>query len=1499
MEGMKIHPQASSLPGRPSAPAGKPPEETIRDLHEAGAVFETPRWLKLFGNRRLDPEEAGKKLAAGKLEVRLPETDRSLPVVSPEDLAEAAVFMGLQPAATLPQAALASGLLSLEKAGWRFQANGNVGAYGALNELQNGNSLAVEQESRQMPLTPDNAVPLAAFYGAENPHPHALLENEGFRFFDAQGNPRLAWGDQPPAYVGLEGPWIAVGPDLRPSLERFEQLQSETGDLTRAQQIFALQPQEAPGYLAALPGEHRAGALPGVLRSLSTPEEKLAVGPSVAGRADCVETWLDALGTAEAKAVLGLVRESPPEKRGAVGQAFLASPTWQDGQQAAAFFTDVEGGVHGVKALEGYPDTRAAALEVQAWGMERPEAAYAGLLRMPDRNLNILASQTIEPADRAAQARAVQRLADPSVAAVCGQVEMTPKLFAEALSRAPLANGIDAAAFLHRSECASVKPLTGFADTRETAGTLERWNWEKFNRAWLEDPSRDPRELATELGPDAPEEVQQRVLADLQPGLPVDLTGLAAKQRKLVYSNTLAAPPPATGEQAAAFYQGSPDLLELGLEALRGFPDTRQNAERVLAWGELKRELLQNPLATDAELREAAGNLRAGADTPRRDSMLQELTPPEVARVALELRSRLKKPASRGHAFLAAMAQTRLTCGADAADYFGRARRAVEDASDRDALLTCAGEVLRQYNDTAALMARVDGWGAGALGVQAVLARPRASRPQELRDLAMEALSRSAGDARLQVLRDVAEPKLVPAAEKVWPALSDDRVRHALFEACLQADHQDPVALLRTVLFDVDTRHYSDGARARDQQALLGAALEALGSTPSRTRVESWQAANPAAGHRAVLSGETDPCRLALAAFPGNGDPDARLRALKDVLDPKLVPTIEAVWGDLSDDRARSILFRAALGGPVSDPLALLRSALAGVDARSYGQSGHQAADQRLLLDTAMETMGSTPARSRLESWNVLNPMPGQRALLDGETDLRRLARAALPGSGDMDARLRVLTDVADPKVVPTAQRLWTELTDYRARLRLFKAGLESSTSLELARTLLASMDALSYNHTAEQIKDQKVVLLAAMEELASPLESRMNGWQAINPLPGQRALLEGETDPRRLARAALSGAGDPDGKLRALQDVADPALMPLVDRIWTGLSDDTGRRHLFEATLAASSPPDLAHRMLARVDARTYDATRQSADQELVAGAGVTLLKSDPKVAALCARLERWQPGSLVPGHRALLAGVTDPRQLALDGIPSNSDNEARKRALEDVCERSVLAVAGPLWEELSDNRARQMVYRSAIPQGPLTTGEEHANFLSELLTKVNQRSYGGQRADAQALLKAAQATLPQFADTADRAARVAGWEVARPEKLLHHLLAGSDFKTTVLDVCQADDLALQDQLLNQGPQDSLGVRLARETRPLFESRRVKWALAMAAFEVEDGTFEQFVAAVTKRLPEGQERARVLEHAATTWEVLRLVQTRPPAAIEEQADRLVVGGVAVKKKNS
>ncbi|MEW6280354.1 MAG: hypothetical protein AB1758_17120, partial [Candidatus Eremiobacterota bacterium] len=219
-------------------------EELARDAVESGAVLMRQRRFRLPWMDRevpIDTHEAVETLREGQpgplSRLRVKPADSSVPLKlsSPEDLSEVAALAGRDRPVSHPD--LVTHLRALAQAGWRFFSGGDeVGLYGAYNAMTDPEkpleNLTVVQQDVRIPLdgTPGQAEAVCRFYTSPDRPLAAVLEQHGFRFFNASLTPLSAFESGSETTVGRPGEgWLPVS--RISSLEEMQRLASLRDDL--------------------------------------------------------------------------------------------------------------------------------------------------------------------------------------------------------------------------------------------------------------------------------------------------------------------------------------------------------------------------------------------------------------------------------------------------------------------------------------------------------------------------------------------------------------------------------------------------------------------------------------------------------------------------------------------------------------------------------------------------------------------------------------------------------------------------------------------------------------------------------------------------------------------------------------------------------------------------------------------------------------------------------------------------------------------------------------------------------------------------------------------------------------------------------------------------------------------------------------------------------------------------------------------------------------------
>ncbi len=201
-------------------------QELAEQLIQDGVEIRYERKLGLIplGTRAATPAQVVEKLGVQPLTIGLP----GMLAVPLQSLEDAAVLQGHPGQAERP--IHAESLKQLAKDGWRFFTDeGEVGLFGAYDgkvEARKDGRVAVLENQQ-------SAAGLVEFY--RRPPLEGRLENDGYRFFTADGQPSCALQG---AWIGKAKPWLPVGKELQERLDRFEPVLARMGDEARARAAF-------------------------------------------------------------------------------------------------------------------------------------------------------------------------------------------------------------------------------------------------------------------------------------------------------------------------------------------------------------------------------------------------------------------------------------------------------------------------------------------------------------------------------------------------------------------------------------------------------------------------------------------------------------------------------------------------------------------------------------------------------------------------------------------------------------------------------------------------------------------------------------------------------------------------------------------------------------------------------------------------------------------------------------------------------------------------------------------------------------------------------------------------------------------------------------------------------------------------------------------------------------------------------------------------------------
>lgn len=1145
-------PAGSSESVRPAAPK-ESLEELARDVLATGVEVRAPRrWW--FGTRALDARQTAEELHKGNpdLTVRQPETTRSLPLKSQDDLTELAVFHQARPASALAQPELGEAVLGLSHAGFELvdQQHSPLGAYGAYNAITDPahqlGPLTASLGDRDLPVDQGNLAAMSSFYQHD---PLGQLELAGYQFFDSQNQRRFAFGDVPPATVGENGEsWLeAGGPDLKQRLEAFAVVRQETGSLEMSRQIAGLTAENFASQGAGLVRQSRA--LPGVLRAadrLAT-DRLLELAGTLPMDKNATLGWLDLLERRPetrpgAQMGTALVQAHASQE---TCQAAFALARCQQGQQAAPVLARLVGQLPelsevALRELARFPDTAPTAGAVATWQPDDPAPFLEELLQDPlGVDLPQLALKHCDEYDRELHQRVLSQLGQSSERARIGAEVLAANQHGDlwplktVLSGKEVTTGGEAAKLLRALEgdvkssdtysvsqdlenfaTVALATLKRFPDTRAAAEKVAAWELQcpyAVVSKLLEKPTDgSPARLKqlSALVTDEPE-AQQRMLADLPDRKVTERLFQAAQEPKLkdaVFRAALENPGLKSGQEAARLLKGLTPVMEESydqpaeamLEVLRQFPDTRALADQVAGWKADQPYPLVKRMLTEHDPRLIALEV-ASDDATGQEAILDQLGPPQ----AKKLWEALETEEARQKVVQVAVRHPEIKSGADLAAFLNEVSRGFAQAEDhrisydREGLSTFALDELQKFPDTRAAAERVAGWELDSPFevVGKLLQNPTQASPASLRTLA-GSLDDYDQQAQRRVLEQLA-PDALPLFDALQPYSGADKV----FQAALKKPELKSGAEVAAMALQLDGKLKDNGLSSHE--ALAEASLTLLESFPdtrdAAARVRAWQ---PESSY---------PLVAALWRRPTDASPESlnQIALQADEDDPALHQRIlEPMKGTPAADAALELMQKVE--GPATHK-SLLTAALTHLEARSGAELATMLADVKLdeydsesslLAEGILEVLQGQPdtrgAAATVAGWGASDPYPLVQKLLENPTDaspaaLRRVAGAL--ADDEQEAQQKLLAWMACDPATRSTGEIAAELYERTGMPEVVRAAMqhpEIKTGAEAATFLAQVAEASKPDDYGYYRDDGEGLAEVALHQLARFPDTRL-----------------------------------------------------------------------------------------------------------------------------------------------------------------------------------------------------------------------------------------------------------------------------------------------------------------------------------------------------------------------------------------------------------------------
>ncbi|MEW6278000.1 MAG: hypothetical protein AB1758_05210 [Candidatus Eremiobacterota bacterium] len=403
---------------------------------KSGAEIEAPqRFLFWTRHRTVRPAQVAELLDQGvPLRMRFPEVEGTPPLLSAEDLAEAAVFQKVRPA---PPGSEAEQLLTLADHGFRFddRQGREIGPYGACNVLtdpaRGRSGLTVRNGNGAIPV--GDSATLGELIRFVQTSPLARLEGQGFQFFDPAGQVRPAFAVGPDCQVGWDGqPWLEAGDPttleqrVAEFSERLEKLDNDLGAAQRLTTFWEIGPDSVGRLLEGFSGERRERLARVALELMAErmdPVDFLRAGRAAVTPDDALlqRLWLEAIAPRHEGARVALAVHRQLD--------FARVPAWEaacGSEDAEAVARALLRGITTLSREERNALTQAlleglalpVAREAASWKLQDPTWALTTILNEPGLDADRLASRCIRSWDREAQRRYLERLARRSDASL-------------------------------------------------------------------------------------------------------------------------------------------------------------------------------------------------------------------------------------------------------------------------------------------------------------------------------------------------------------------------------------------------------------------------------------------------------------------------------------------------------------------------------------------------------------------------------------------------------------------------------------------------------------------------------------------------------------------------------------------------------------------------------------------------------------------------------------------------------------------------------------------------------------------------------------------------------------------------------------------------------------------------------------------------------------------------------------------------------------------------
>ncbi|GMU55489.1 MAG: hypothetical protein AMXMBFR33_46350 [Candidatus Xenobia bacterium] len=975
------------------------------------------------------------------------------------------------------------------------------------------------------------------------------------------------------------------------------------------------------------------------------------------------------------------------------------------------------------------------------------------------------------------------------------------------------------------------------------------------------------------------------------------------------------------------------------LRALQQDPETRPAARALEHWqpadlAQATRKLLVNPRLSEKELDQLGLELCRG-DNKREARLLESRAERGIpaARMAATLYPRLQSYDARRRV---------LEAGMGSAHGVRLYRPLLENLRDqKDASLIA--EQARQDLAGLPVMAAINRWGhhEALLAVKLAVENEGLKTPAELHRLGVSQCS-AYNQTFCQLLlqeQKALGPEQARAAEiglELMGELKSSTTRQKLWELCTRstAQAQDREQVYATLLRDVD-RSRAD----QDAQLLAGKLRPMLASTPVLQALDRWQL------------GLDEPALIQLAVDNRNltdakdihrfGVSRVSLYQMDQCM--KLLQEQEAFGGDqaqaartarellpqLKSRRAKEKLWKLATTAVV-DPMKLYPAILDDLRGNSSEyQREAQQADQNLVAARLRPHLQSHPLLQALDRWplgydeagKMAHVLENLRVSTPEEVHQVGIQLTSTYNSAMCEAILKdqEAFGAERAEAARLALELMPQLKSRRVREKAFELATRQAALVKdplQAYSWLLNASEQESDYQREQIQKDHELLAGRMRPLlaGNPVLAALDRWPSgLDEVGRIRKTLD---NPRARTAAEVHAVGV---SLCSHYNTAMTTAL-LEEQVAAGgregqaaaLALELGRlvkSHIAREKIweMATKRPELAGKPLElyaslidhlQESSSSYQSDQKQTDALALAGRARPLLAGNRVLEAL----DRWNYSDETRRIQAVLKNPqADPLALG-EKLCSDHDFALQTRLLaEKGAPNAQLAMK--LIGSCQASASKTALYKQGMKQQSLP--EFYARSLDAITSLSSNWQADQRQRDAQILAEQALQDLP------GEAARLArAWQPADKVRAARSVLTCPELRGAELErwlalaICPPGDQALQDRTLAAQGTDL--ARLTQSLRGQVQSEGARYALWRGAVEQPElGDAEaarKFAKNVLKHYDEHwsrkpKERETLEKLLETYLSVVTLVARPAPTGVVEEGERVLVGGVVVRKK--